>query len=191
MKINYTLFHPYYLLKKNYNPIFYRCHIDFLLNLLKFIIIKKQFFLINQAVFFDFIIKYFNDYNATQFYKKDNYNFFLNIIDTIKYIKKNKNYNLYTYITTLIGTMLYFGCYNIGILSLTNKSECNKNDIKLLVNKVLEKYKYTPKIIFITINQQLKKGIILRYKDVIIDLSLKKLYELLNNKITINNIGEL
>ena len=87
--------------------------------------------------------------------------------------------------------MLYFGCYNIGILSINDYNEIEKKNITVLLEKLLEKYKYNPKIIFITTNQKLKKGIILSYKDSMINLSLKKLYELLNNKITINGIGEL
>jgi hypothetical protein len=191
MKTNYTLFHPYYLLKKDYNALFYRYHVNFFLSLLKFIIKKKRFFLMNKMIFFNFIITYFNNYNEKQFYKKDSYIFFSNIINNIKCMQKQKDYNLYTYLTSLIGLILYLGCYNISVLSLSEYNPSEQNQITDLVNTLLTKYKYTPKIIFVTINQQLEKGITLSYKDSVIDLSLKKLYELLNNKITINQIGEL
>ena len=46
-------------------------------------------------------------------------------------------------------------------------------------------------MIFITVNQHLGKGIMFHHRDLIIDLSIKKLYELLDNKITINLIGDL
>ncbi len=191
MKNNYNLFHPYYLLKKHYAALFYREHIPFFLNLLKFIIIKKQFFLINQNIFFDFILKHFSDYNKIQYYKKESYNFFLSIIFNIKNIKKQKNYNLFSYLTSFIGAILYFGHYNISTLSIAQYNEEDKKNIIILIEQLLATYKYTPKIIFITRNQQLEKGIVFKYKDFNIDLSLKKLYELLNKKITINNIGEL
>jgi hypothetical protein len=191
MKTNYTLFHPYYLLKKNVSPLFYRSHVNFFLPLLKFIIKKKNFFLIHQTIFFDFIIKYFNDYNEKQYYKKDSYLFFIVIINNIKSMQKQKNYNLYSYLISLIGAILYFGYYNISILSIANYHTINQNEVTKLVNTLLTKYAYTPKIVFVTTNQQLKKGFALNYKDLVVDLSLKKLYEILNNKITINQIGEL
>jgi hypothetical protein len=191
MKTNYTLFHPYYLLKKNVSPLFYRSHVNFFLPLLKFIIKKKNFFLIHQTIFFDFIIKYFNDYNEKQYYKKDSYLFFIVIINNIKSMQKQKNYNLYSYLISLIGAILYFGYYNISILSIANYHTINQNEVTTLVNTLLTKYAYTPKIVFVTTNQQLKKGFALNYKDLVVDLSLKKLYEILNNKITINQIGEL
>ena len=149
MKNNYTILHPYYLLKKNYNALFYRTHIDFILSLLKFIIKKKTFFLMQRVLFFEFLIKYFQEYNEQQYYKKESYHFFLNIINTIKCIQKQKNYNLYSYVISLIGTMLYFGCYNIGILSINDYNEIEKKNITVLLEKLLEKYKYNPKIIFI------------------------------------------
>jgi F0F1-type ATP synthase delta subunit len=75
------------------------------------------------------------------------------------------------------------------IFSEYNKN--NNNSINIMIQQVLEKYQYTPKIVFVSINKNLEKGAILKYKNLTIDLSLKRLYELLNKKITIHNIGEL
>jgi hypothetical protein len=191
MKTNYTLFHPFFLLKKNYNPLFYRNHINFFLQLLKFMKQKKNFFLLHKKVFFDFIITYFNEYNKKQYYKKDSYIFFSIIIFNINSIQKQKNYNLYSYLISLIGTILYFSCYNIGLLSIAKYNITDKNEIITVIETILTKYEYHPKIIFITVNKQLEKGLTFSYKDLMIDLSLKKLYEILNNHITINQIGEL
>lgn len=191
MKTNYTLFHPFFLLKKNYNAIFYRDHINFFLQLLKFIIQKKSFFFIHKKIFFDFIITYFNEYNKKQYYKKDSYIFFSIIIFNINCIQKQKNYNLYSYLISLIGTILYFSYYNVGLLSVAQYNTIDKTEITTVIKTILTKYQYTPKMIFITVNKQLEKGITFNYKDLMIDLSLKKLYEILNNNITINQIGEL
>lgn len=147
--------------------------------------------MINNTIFYKFIISYFNNYNKEQFYKKDSYLFFLDIIINIKCIYTQKNYNLYTYLVSLIGVVLYFSCYNITVCSIPCYEKTEQNNILLLIEELIQKYKYNPKIIFITPNQEIQKGIILQYKGFMVDLSLKKLYELLNNQITINNIGEL
>jgi hypothetical protein len=88
--------------------------------------------------------------------------------------------------------MLFFGCQYILILSLSSLKKSNVDGINNLIEQIVKKYNIQSKIILVSANQTIEKGILLQCQDFIIDLSLRKFNKLLNNNIKIiDTIGEL
>lgn len=174
MKLYTNFFSPYYFLKKNSSVFYYRLHTSFFSQLLQFIIKEKNYFFINKSLFIKIVIQKIETY---LFSIRDN-NIDTDLLDillhTLKKYQKYKPDKIYSYLLIFIGNVQFFGYSSIGILCI-GEGGMSENECHDITKKILEKYAINIKILLILINQSLIKGIAFFYKENVIDLSLKKL----------------
>lgn len=183
MKNNFCLFHPVYLLYKGDSVLFFREHIDFFLELYKFIFNNKLLYFFDKDLFIKKIIYMSENYINTNTFNNEINTYILKMINSILFFRRKKDFDIYIYLISFCGIVFILSYYYIGIFSSSSLLSSNQKDILKMISFLFNKYEIQPKLIICLENKNLQKGIVLYYKNTIIDISLKKIYELLNKEI--------
>lgn len=173
-----------------YDVQFFRSHLVFISSLFSFISEKKMFFLKNPSL----LRNYFKG-ELLQYLKFDKSilvnRLFLNIIAAVDKVYYESSRELFSHIYTLLLAFLEKGYYTVSFLylpSLLGITEDKLNQIYALFNK---RYQINAKLCVVLLNKNLEKGCLIKYKNYLIDISIRKLIYELKNIIDVEKIGEL
>ncbi len=183
IKDNFFLFHPIYCLYKRHPVLFYREHMDFFLHLFKYIFDNKYMYFKNRDQFIHLVFDMISNYILQNSIKKDINIYFKKIIESVIIFGNKKNFDVYSYLFSFVTTMLFLSYYHISVLSIAHLNQNEKSIHIDIVNIILKKYEMQPKLIVCVEDKNLIKGVTFHHTNNVVDLSLKKIYELINNKI--------
>lgn len=183
IKDNFFLFHPIYCLYKRHPVLFYRENMDFFLDLFKYIFDNKYIYFRNKDQFINIILTMISNYILQNSIKKEINTYLKKIIESIIIFSHKKNFDAYSYLFSFATTMLFLSYYNISVLSISKLNQNEKNIHMDIVTTILKKYEMQPKLIVCVEDKNLIKGVTFHHTNHVVDLSLKKIYELINNKI--------
>jgi hypothetical protein len=182
MAISKNYFQSVYLLKKKEDTFHYRNHINFFNKLLSIIITNDKYIFINKNVFIDYIIYEIKSYLKEITTQESNTTLILFFLHKIKEYRRYSAQKIYHFLLTTIGTIYYLSCYSLSILCSSTKN-LSASELSIITKKILEAYSISSKLILVLPNQNLVKGISFIYKNNLIDLSLKKLENIIKKNL--------
>jgi hypothetical protein len=182
MGISKNYFQSVYFLKKKENTFYYRNHINFFNKLLSTIIVKKNYIFINKNVFIDYLIFEIKTYLKEISPQESDTSLILFFLYKIQEYRHYSGQKIYHFLLTTIGTIYYLACYSLSILSTSTKN-FSESELLMITKKIFDTYSISSKLILVLPNQNLLKGISFIYKNNLIDLSLKKLENIIKKNL--------
>lgn len=189
-KLSMEIFFSLFILKnKDYDLYFFRSHIAFASQLLLDLSYNKRLYLSQPRSFYVFII------NKIKEYKKEQSSCLLdallnNVLGVLEKLYVQKISLMYGYVMNFIGIMLQRAYYEIAVIHTASIPK-NYKDQEQFILSYLKQYNIMPKLVLISVHENLKKGMCLQFRNFFIDHSLKKLSQSLVNIISINVVKEL
>ena len=187
MKQIFSLF----ILKDNrYDVSFFRTHVVFFTDLLVFITKNKFFFLRHPSKLYT----YFNT-ELSSYLENNNipllHSLFLQVLRSAYKVYHFYVRELFSYIMKFILMFLEKGYYSVAFISIASFLNYDEEKIREIFMLCSKKYKINAKLVIISINSFLKKGILVEYRNSVIDFSLRKLIYKLNESVDLQKAGEI
>lgn len=173
-----------------YNIQFFRSHVLFISEIFCYLSKQKMYFLKNPL----FLRKYFKK-ELLEYLKIEKSSLlnrlFLNIISALDEIYATSSRDLFSYINTFLLMFLEKGYYSVAFLYCASSVGITEEKIKEVYAIFSKQYTVNQKLCLVLVNENLQKGFLIKYKNCLIDISIKKLIYQLENTIDLEKIGEI
>jgi hypothetical protein len=169
---------------------FFRAHVSFISSLFAYVSEQKMFFLRHPLFLRDYIKKEFLLYMKTDRSSFLNY-LFSHVIAAMEEVYANFSRDLFFYIHTFLLDFMDKAHYGVAFLYCSSLESITKKQIEEVYLFFNQQYQIHAKICLVLLNKHIEKGFLIKYKNTVVDISIKKLIYQLQNIIDVKKIGEL